>query len=77
MPFYNSPHSLQTNGRFRQRKELSHTQLVNEVIQVLSGRFKPEMSLIKGQIESLISREYLERDELPDGSPADKYKYVA
>lgn len=61
----------------KQRKELSHTQLVNEVIQVLSGRFKPEMSLIKGQIESLISREYLERDELPDGSPADKYKYVA
>ncbi|KAI0396062.1 Cullin-domain-containing protein [Xylariaceae sp. FL0594] len=61
----------------KQRKELSHTQLVNEVIQVLSGRFKPEMSLIKGQIESLISREYIERDELPDGSPADKYKYVA
>ncbi|TRX90061.1 hypothetical protein FHL15_008980 [Xylaria flabelliformis] len=61
----------------KQRKELGHTQLVNEVIQVLSGRFKPDMSLIKGQIESLISREYLERDELPDGSPADKYKYVA
>ncbi|KAI0817107.1 Cullin [Xylaria sp. FL0064] len=61
----------------KQRKALSHTQLVNEVIQVLSGRFKPDMALIKGQIESLISREYLERDELPDGSPADKYKYVA
>ncbi|KAI8631975.1 Cullin-domain-containing protein [Xylariaceae sp. FL1651] len=61
----------------KQRKELSHTQLVNEVIQVLSSRFKPDMSLIKGQIESLISREYLERDELPDGSPTDKYKYVA
>ncbi|KAJ2985024.1 hypothetical protein NUW58_g5755 [Xylaria curta] len=61
----------------KQRKELSHTQLVNEVIQVLSGRFKPEMSLIKGQIESLISREYIERDELPDGSPTDKYKYMA
>lgn len=61
----------------KQRKELSHTQLVNEVIQVLSGRFKPDLSLIKGQIESLISRDYLERDELPDGSPADRYKYVA
>ncbi|KAI1302773.1 Cullin [Xylaria venustula] len=61
----------------KQRKELSHTQLVNEVIQVLSSRFKPDMSLIKGQIESLIIREYLERDELQDGSPADKYKYVA
>lgn len=77
MFYYTYPRRLQINGWFRQRKELSHTQLVNEVIQVLSGRFKPEMSLIKGQIESLISREYLERDELPDGSPADKYKYVA
>ncbi|RWA06000.1 hypothetical protein EKO27_g9112 [Xylaria grammica] len=61
----------------KQRKALSHTELVTEVIQVLSNQFKPELSLIKGQIESLISREYLERDELPDGSPADKYKYVA
>ncbi|KAJ3574461.1 hypothetical protein NPX13_g4354 [Xylaria arbuscula] len=61
----------------KQRKELTHTQLVNEVIQVLSSRFKPDMSLIKGQIESLIFREYLERDELPDGTTADKYKYVA
>ncbi|KAI1329549.1 Cullin-domain-containing protein [Xylariaceae sp. FL0255] len=61
----------------KQRKELSHAQLVSEVIQVLSGRFKPEMSLIKGQIESLITREYLERDELPDGTTTDKYKYVA
>ncbi|KAI1266879.1 Cullin-domain-containing protein [Xylariaceae sp. FL1019] len=61
----------------KQRKELSHTQLVTEVIQVLSGRFKPDMALIKGQIESLITREYLERAELPDGSPADNYKYVA
>ncbi|KAI0402791.1 Cullin [Xylaria palmicola] len=61
----------------KQRKQLTHTQLVNEVIQVLSSRFKPDMSLIKGQIESLISRDYLERDELPDGSPSDKYKYVA
>ncbi|KAI1819455.1 Cullin [Xylaria intraflava] len=61
----------------KQRKVLSHTRLVNDVIQVLSGRFKPDMSLIKGQIESLISREYLERDELSDGSPADRYRYVA
>ncbi|KAI1435380.1 Cullin [Xylaria sp. CBS 124048] len=61
----------------KQRKVLNHNQLVNDVVQVLSARFKPDMSLIKGQIESLISREYLERDELLDGSPADRYKYVA
>ncbi|KAI2641198.1 Cullin [Xylaria nigripes] len=61
----------------KQRKQLTHAQLINEVIQVLSGRFHPDVSLIKGQIESLISREYIERGELPDGSPSDKYSYVA
>ncbi|KAI0021077.1 putative cullulin 3 [Xylariomycetidae sp. FL0641] len=59
----------------KQRKELGHTQLVNEVIQVLAGRFRPEVSLIKGQIEALLSREYIERAEFDDGSPA--YRYVA
>ncbi|KAI1177499.1 Cullin [Nemania sp. FL0916] len=61
----------------KQRKTLAHTQLINEVIQVLSTRFKPEMSLIKEQIESLLSREYLERVDLPDGSPTDTYIYKA
>lgn len=64
-----------TNKILRQRKELGHSQLITEVIQVLSSRFKPDVPLIKRQIEALISRDYLERAELADGSPA--YQYVA
>ncbi|KAI1478858.1 Cullin-domain-containing protein [Daldinia eschscholtzii] len=59
----------------KQRKELGHSQLITEVIQVLASRFKPDVSLIKRRIEALITREYLERAELADGSPA--YQYVA
>ncbi|KAI1383589.1 putative cullulin 3 [Hypoxylon trugodes] len=59
----------------KQRKELAHSQLITEVIQVLASRFKPDVSLIKKRIEALINRDYLERTELADGSPA--YKYVA
>ncbi|XXG95012.1 hypothetical protein Hte_001272 [Hypoxylon texense] len=59
----------------KQRKELGHSQLITEVIQVLASRFKPDVPLIKRQIEALISRDYLERAELADGSPA--YQYVA
>ncbi|KAI1498815.1 putative cullulin 3 [Biscogniauxia marginata] len=59
----------------KQRKELSHAHLITEVIQVLAGRFKPDVPLIKSRIEDLLSREYLERTELNDGSPA--YRYVA
>ncbi|KAI1634963.1 putative cullulin 3 [Biscogniauxia mediterranea] len=59
----------------KQRKELSHAHLITEVIQVLAGRFKPDVPLIKSRIEDLLNREYVERAELSDGSPA--YRYVA
>ncbi|KAI1103920.1 putative cullulin 3 [Jackrogersella minutella] len=59
----------------KQRKELGHSQLITEVIQVLASRFKPDVTLIKRRIEALIGRDYLERSELADGSPA--YQYVA
>ncbi|KAI0600014.1 putative cullulin 3 [Biscogniauxia sp. FL1348] len=59
----------------KQRKELSHAHLITEVIQVLAGRFKPDVPLIKSRIEDLLNREYVERAELGDGSPA--YRYVA
>ena len=59
----------------RSRKELPHSQLTSEVLSQLSGRFKPEVSLIKKRIEDLIAREYLERPD-EDGSPS-LYRYVA
>ncbi|KAI6783772.1 Cullin [Emericellopsis cladophorae] len=59
----------------KSRKELSHAQLVSEVLNVLVGRFKPDVSLIKKRIEDLITREYLERPD-EDGAPS-TYRYVA
>jgi cullin 3 len=63
-----------TLTRDRQRKELAHTLLVNEVIDQLEKRFKPDVSLVKKRIESLIEREYLERIE-DQARPA--YRYLA
>lgn len=59
----------------KQRKELGHSPLISEVIQVLSHRFKPEVSLIKNRVENLLAREYLERTETADGNPG--YRYLA
>ncbi|KAF6842636.1 scf ubiquitin ligase subunit [Colletotrichum musicola] len=58
----------------KQRKELTHSHLLTEVIDQLSGRFKPEISLIKKRIEDLIVREYLERVE-DVATPT--YRYLA
>ena len=54
---------------------MSHAQLVSDVLNVLVGRFKPDVSLIKKRIEDLITREYLERPD-EDGAPS-TYRYVA
>jgi cullin 3 len=45
----------------KQRKKLVHSQLMNEVLSQLSGRFSPDINMVKKRIESLIDREYLER----------------
>jgi len=57
----------------KQRKQLSHQELVMEVVDQLKTRFPPEMKFIKTRIESLIEREYLERVE---GS-RETYRYLA
>eukprot|EP00389_Voromonas_pontica_P004250 GDKH01006327.1.p2 GENE.GDKH01006327.1~~GDKH01006327.1.p2 ORF type:complete len:123 (+),score=29.87 GDKH01006327.1:1-369(+) len=54
------------------RKTLPHSQLVSETLAQLSF-FKPNPRTVKGRIEALIEREYLERD--PDQPNA--YRYVA
>ncbi|KAK0563416.1 hypothetical protein OC861_004813 [Tilletia horrida] len=57
----------------KNRKALSHNDLVNEVIRQLSSRFVPAPASIKKRIEALIDREYLERSE----SSRNMYNYVA
>ncbi|XP_006459375.1 hypothetical protein AGABI2DRAFT_218523 [Agaricus bisporus var. bisporus H97] len=45
----------------KDRKHLTHTDLVNETVKQMAGRFTPEPILIKRRIENLIEKEYLER----------------
>lgn len=47
---------------------------MNETITVLQGQFKPDVTMIKKRIESLIEREYLERLE---DAPVPSYRYLA
>jgi len=56
----------------KMRKQLSHQQLVSEVLTQLAF-FKPSPKLIKQRIEHLIEREYLERDP----NQASMYRYLA
>lgn len=57
----------------RQRKTLTHSQLMTETLSQLSARFVPDVNMIKRRIESLIDREYLERV----GEEPPTYGYVA
>jgi cullin 3 len=58
----------------KQRKSLSHQQLMTETLQQLSARFQPDVNMVKKKIEALIDREYLERGTNP-AKPS--YTYLA
>jgi cullin 3 len=47
----------------KSRKTLNHNNLIAEVLKQLSSRFSIEPAFIKKRIESLIDREYMERDK--------------
>lgn len=65
---------MNANMILRARKTCSHQNLLVEVINQLSQRFKPNVDMMKRRIESLIEREYMERVE---DAAAPTYTYLA
>jgi len=57
----------------KSRKEMEHNALIAEVTSQLTSRFLPHPNVIKKRIESLIEREFLERDK----DNYKRYKYLA
>lgn len=55
------------------RRVLDHNSMIAEVTQQLASRFLPSPTIIKKRIESLIEREFLERD----ANDRKLYKYLA
>lgn len=57
----------------KSRKVLQHNDVITEVTRQLSYRFNPSPAAIKRRIESLIEREYIERDS----NDRHLYRYIA
>ena len=55
------------------RKRVQHSNLIAEVAKQLSNRFQPSPQAIKKRIESLIEREYMEREK----EERRVYQYIA
>jgi cullin 3 len=55
------------------RRKLEHNVLIAEAAKILSQKFNPDPSMIKKRIESLIERDYMERDTEDHRF----YKYIA
>ena len=55
------------------RRRIDHNGLITETTKILSQKFNPDPQMIKKRIESLIDREYLERDQ----EDRRFYKYIA
>eukprot|EP00271_Cylindrocystis_brebissonii_P019086 TRINITY_DN5647_c0_g1_i1.p1 TRINITY_DN5647_c0_g1~~TRINITY_DN5647_c0_g1_i1.p1 ORF type:complete len:742 (+),score=137.63 TRINITY_DN5647_c0_g1_i1:468-2693(+) len=57
----------------KSRRSLDHNNIISEVTKQLSARFLPNPGVIKKRIESLIEREFLERDKVD----RKMYRYLA
>lgn len=55
------------------RRNLDHNSIISEVTRQLASRFNPNPSVIKKRIESLIEREFIERDQ----NDRRLYRYLA
>ena len=55
------------------RKVMTHSALTSEIISQLSGKFTPDIKMIKKQIATLIDKEYMRRSD----TKTDEYHYVA
>eukprot|EP01025_Chloroclados_australasicus_P021030 TRINITY_DN2207_c1_g1_i3.p1 TRINITY_DN2207_c1_g1~~TRINITY_DN2207_c1_g1_i3.p1 ORF type:complete len:736 (-),score=66.03 TRINITY_DN2207_c1_g1_i3:498-2705(-) len=55
------------------RRVLDHNSIIAEVNRQLSSRFQPSTAVVKQRIESLIEREFIERD----ATDRKKYRYLA
>ena len=55
------------------RRKIEHNTLIAEATKILSQKFNPDPTMIKKRIDSLIDREYMERDT----EDRRFYKYIA